>query len=252
MVNWSGSVNVAPMPEWRETAGPVSSGHRRSMPMLTPLASNFWTTRGDIHPCSLTPSQRPGYSDWMHDITTSDLTNARSPLPLTCFMNCVGTSVDEIFNTQELIAGGYSDGENGNAGPMTPGTFGDTNSDGRIVTLHWEPTGGTQAQAQVQATDPVYNPYAQIFVEHYQLKTRLYRLTRTCPPDLHLILGGAGVRSVDIRSWLRDNHAPVGRIKCVPGENNRDFDDLVKALRNHGVVSLRELLLTYTHSYPLR
>ena len=155
-------------------------------------------------------------------------------------------------NTQELIPGGYPDGENGNAGPMTPGTSGDTNSNGRTLTLHWVRADGTQAQAQVQATDPVYNPYAQIFVEHYRLKTRLYRLTRTCPPDLHLILGGTGVRSVDIQSLLRDNHAPVERIKYIPGENNRDFDDLVTLLRNRGGVSLREFLPTYTLSYALR
>jgi len=67
--------------------------------------------------------------------------------------------------TQELIAGGYSDGENGSAGPMTPGTFGDTNSDSRTLTLHWKRDNGTHAQAQVQATDPVYDPYVRFFVE---------------------------------------------------------------------------------------
>jgi hypothetical protein len=71
-------------------------------------------------------------------------------------------------NPQEPIAGGYSDGANGNAGPMTTGTSGDTNSAGsRTLTLHWRRADGTQAQAQVQATDPVYNPYAQFFVEPF-------------------------------------------------------------------------------------
>ena len=69
-------------------------------------------------------------------------------------------------NPQELIAGGYSDGANGNAGPMIPGTLGDTGSDGRTVTLHWTRADGTQARAQVQATDPVYDPYVQFFVGH--------------------------------------------------------------------------------------
>jgi len=73
-------------------------------------------------------------------------------------------------NTQELIADGYSDGANGNAGPMIPGTPGDTNSEGRTVTLHWKRADGTQAQVQVQATDPVYDPYVRFFVEHLPIE----------------------------------------------------------------------------------
>jgi len=49
------------------------------------------------------PSQWPSYSDWMHDITARDLTNARSPAH---FMNCIGTSVDEvneIFNQYTYV-----------------------------------------------------------------------------------------------------------------------------------------------------
>ena len=67
---------------------------------------------------------------------------------------------------QELIAGGYPNGANGNAGTMIPGTLGDTGSDGRTVTLHWTRADGTQARAQVQATYPVYDPYVQFFVWH--------------------------------------------------------------------------------------
>ena len=73
-------------------------------------------------------------------------------------------------NTQGLIAGGYSDGANGNAGPMTLGTFGDTNSDGRTVTLHWKCANSTQAHAQGQVTDPVYDPYVHFFVEHLPIE----------------------------------------------------------------------------------
>ena len=74
-------------------------------------------------------------------------------------------------------------------------------------------------------------------------------MTRTWPPNLQLIFGGGGIRTINIQSWLHNKHAPVTRIKYrdVPGENNHDFDELVRSLRNFGGVSLTELL-PITHS----
>lgn len=70
-------------------------------------------------------------------------------------------------------------------------------------------------------------------------------MTWTWPPDLQLEFGGVDIRTVNIQSWLHKNHAPMTRIKCVPGMNNRNFDELVESLRIRGSVSLRELLPTY-------
>lgn len=69
-------------------------------------------------------------------------------------------------NTGGLITGGYSDGFSGNAGPTTLGASGDINDDGWTVKLHWKRADNTRAQAQVQVTDPVYNPYVHFFVEN--------------------------------------------------------------------------------------
>jgi len=77
-------------------------------------------------------------------------------------------------------------------------------------------------------------------------------MTRTWPSGLQLMFGGAGIHTVNIQSWLHSKHASMTRIKYVPGENNRDFVELVESLRNRGSVSLRELLPTYTLSYALR
>ena len=69
-------------------------------------------------------------------------------------------------NTGGLITGGYYDGSGGNAGPTTLGASGGTSKDGSTVKLHWKRTDNTQAQAQVQVTDPIYNPYVLFFVEN--------------------------------------------------------------------------------------
>ena len=75
-------------------------------------------------------------------------------------------------NTQALqvIADGSSDGVNETAGPTTPGRFGDTNSDGRTVTLRWMRDDGTQAQAKVLVTDPIYDPYVHSLMERLSIE----------------------------------------------------------------------------------
>jgi hypothetical protein len=69
-------------------------------------------------------------------------------------------------NAGGLITGGCSDGSSGNVGPTTLKASGGTNNDGWTVTLHWKRANNTQAQAQVQVTDPIYDPYVHFFVEN--------------------------------------------------------------------------------------
>ena len=75
-------------------------------------------------------------------------------------------------NTQDLqvIADGSSDGANETTGPTAPGSFGDTNSDGRTVTLHWMREDGTQAQTKVLVTDPIYDPYVHSLMERLSIE----------------------------------------------------------------------------------
>lgn len=66
-------------------------------------------------------------------------------------------------------------------------------------------------------------------------------MTLLWPPDLPLVIHPAGISTLDVQEWIQKNHAPVSRINCAPGTDNRDFNDLVKSLRNCGGVSLREV-----------
>ncbi len=50
---------------------------------------------------------------------------------------------------------------------------------------------------------------------------------------------------MDIQKWAHKNRAPLLRIKGVPETDNRDFDELVKWLRDWSGVSLGECLLIY-------
>ena len=73
-------------------------------------------------------------------------------------------------------------------------------------------------------------------------------MTLLWPVDLSLVIHPVGISTLIVQEWIRKSHAPVSRIKCAPGMDNRDFNDLVKSLRNCGGVSLREVstnLLTY-------
>ena len=67
-------------------------------------------------------------------------------------------------------------------------------------------------------------------------------MTWSWPPDLHLVFGGDGVRSLNVQSWLRNKYAPTTRIQRIPGDNNPGFGELVESLRDRGGVSLKELL----------
>lgn len=58
------------------------------------------------------------------------------------------------------------------------------------------------------------------------------------PTCLRLEILDIGICTVDIQTWIHKSHAPVVRIKSVPGTDFGDFDELVKSLRNRGGVSL--------------
>jgi hypothetical protein len=55
------------------------------------------------------------------------------------------------------------------------------------------------------------------------------------------VIHSVGISTLDVQEWIQKNHAPVSRINCAPGTDNRNFNDLVKSLRNCGGVSLREV-----------
>ena len=65
------------------------------------------------------------------------------------------------------------------------------------------------------------------------------------PTCLRLEILDIGICTMDIQTWIHENHAPVVRIKSVPGMDVGDFDELVKSLRNRGAVSLKESPLVY-------
>ena len=61
------------------------------------------------------------------------------------------------------------------------------------------------------------------------------------PTCLQLEILDIGICTVDIQTWVHKNHAPVVRIKSVPGMDVGDFDELVKSLRNRGAVSPKRI-----------
>jgi len=65
------------------------------------------------------------------------------------------------------------------------------------------------------------------------------------PTCLRLEILDIGICTVDIQTWIHKNHAPVVRIKSVPGMDVGDFDELVKSLRNRGAVSPKKIPLVY-------
>jgi len=65
------------------------------------------------------------------------------------------------------------------------------------------------------------------------------------PTCLRLEILDIGICTVDIQTWIHKNHAPVVRIKSVPGMDVGDFDELVKSLRNRGAVSPNNIPLVY-------
>lgn len=125
---------------------------------------------------------------------------------------------------------------------MTLGVPGHTNGTSRA--LHWQrDDNGTLAHAQVCVEDQIRDSYVIPLMERFPTEnsTLCGRMTLLWPPDLPLVIHNVGISTLNVQEWIQKNHAPVSRINCAPGTDNRDFNDLVKSLRNCGGVSFREV-----------
>ena len=133
----------------------------------------------------------------------------------------------------------HSTGENGTADPMALGIFGAIISDNWTGTLCWQRE-GVWVQAQALATEPVRNSCVYFFIIFpgiEDLRSCTGRTLSTWPKLLQIQLVQTAIFTLDIQAWIQMTNAPVTRIKCKPGVDSHEFDDLVKSLRNGGGVS---------------
>ena len=124
--------------------------------LVTEQIQEFASHRPNETPPS--DAQTPDAIPWDVYSSSSNFTQQQQPMP------------HENTQALQVIDDGSSDGANETTGPTAPGWFGDTNSDGRTMTLHWMRADGTQAQAKVLVTDPVYDPYVHSLMKRLSIE----------------------------------------------------------------------------------
>jgi hypothetical protein len=147
-----------------------------------------------------------------------------------------------MLHTQAHNATEYFSGTNGITGPRMPGATGDMNGASRA--LYWQrEDDGSWAHAQVRVNDQIRDSYVHTLMDRFLTEgfTLCHRMTFLWPPVLLLMIYPTEITTLNLQKWIQKNHAPVSRIKCVPGTDRRNFDDLVRVLRNCGGVCLRIL-----------
>jgi hypothetical protein len=147
-------------------------------------------------------------------------------------------------NMQAHDASEYVLEAKGATGSMTLEASGHTNGASRA--LRWQrDDSGTLVHAQVRVENQIRDSCVNPVMERFPTERLIFRCSMTSlwPPDLPLVIHPVGISTMDVQEWIQKNHAPVSRINCAPGTDNRDFNDLIKSLRNCGGVSFREVFI---------
>jgi hypothetical protein len=123
---------------------------------------------------------------------------------------------------------------NANTGPMPSGSSDEMSDNEWTGTLNLN---GTRVPVRALMAEAFGDPYVNAFVKCV-LVGDLYtcRKLSTLPTELEIEPAvGLKLSILAIQGWIRENKAPIVRLSYVDGRDNRDFDQLVEEIRNHGV-----------------